>query len=357
LLSRKALSNGRAGAFFAGDSIVIRARKRGIAGFTLIELLVVIAIIGVLVSLLLPAVQQAREAARRSQCKNNLKQIGLALHNYLDAHGVFPQGCTPRNSNPGSEHRPGIPMGLGNGWGWNTYILPFLEAANQYHTFIFEQPFDNTYNLTQQTILPTNIYLCPSATENFANSNPIFSYDEINGVRIPTTHYYGVMGPIELDASNQYSGRYPYRLSQANTNWDGFAMGGILHYISKVRPGDVMDGLSNTLMVGELSWTDNKFGYRNWAMGTRSNFAGCAKNVVFGINEVPWRDDPALLTGTKYAGFPHRILGNISYGSNHTGGTHFALGDGSVRFISENINLQLYKGLASRMGGEIVTDY
>jgi prepilin-type N-terminal cleavage/methylation domain-containing protein len=345
---------------FRGAALMLRFTSskspRG-RGFTLIELLVVIAIIGVLVSLLLPAVQQAREAARRAQCRNNLKQIGIALHNYLDSHKVFPQGCTPRNSSPTATHRPGILMGLGNGWGWNTYILPYLEAANQYQTFVFEQPFDNTYNLTQEANLPTTIYLCPSATANFANSDPIFSYDEINGVRIPTTHYYGVMGPIELDAANQYGPRYPYRLSQASTNWDGFATGGILSYLSKVRPGDIKDGMSNTLMVGELSWDGNKNGYRNWAMGTRSNFAGCAKNVVFEINEVPWTDDPAFLAGTKYAGFAYRILGGISYGSNHTGGTHFLLGDGSARFISENINLQLYRGLASMAGGEVTGEY
>jgi prepilin-type N-terminal cleavage/methylation domain-containing protein len=335
----------------------MKSKKIRPSGFTLIELLVVIAIIGVLIALLLPAVQQAREAARRTQCRNNLKQIGLALHNYLDAHNVFPQGCTPRNSNPNAEHRPGLKMGLGNGWGWNTYVLPYLDSTNLYNTFNFEQPFDNTYNLTQEANPPTTIYLCPSATVDRANSDPIFSYDEINGIRIPTTHYYGVMGPIELDAANQYNDRYPYRLSQASTNWDGFAMGGILHYLSRVQPGHVTDGLSNTIMVGELSWNGNKNGFRNWAMGTRSNFAGSAKNVVFGINEVPWTDDPAFLAGTKYAGFTYRILGGISFGSNHVGGAQFLLGDGSARFVSQNIELMLYRGLASRAGGEVLGDF
>jgi prepilin-type N-terminal cleavage/methylation domain-containing protein len=324
------------------------------SAFTLVELLVVIAIIGILVGLLLPAVQAAREAARRMQCSNNLKQLGLAIHNYYGALSVFPQGVTPRNSNPNSTHRPGLLMGLGNGWGWNSLILPYLEAGNVYNRFNFEQPFDNTFNLSLQTDIPTPVYLCPSGTVTHANSSPVFSYDEINGARIPTTHYYGVMGPINLDASNNYTGPYPFRLSQAGTNWDGFATGGILHYLSRTKMGDITDGLSNTALVGELSWNGNKNGYRNWAMGTRSNFAGNAKNVVFGINEVPWTNDPGALTGTKYAGFPHRILGGISFGSNHTGGAQFALGDGSVRFISESIDLRLYKGLASMAGGEVL---
>jgi len=325
--------------------------------FTLVELLVVIAIIGILVGLLLPAVQAAREAARRMQCSNNLKQLGLALHNYHGAFNVFPLGVTPRNSNPNTEHRPGVLMGLGNGWGWNSMVLPYLEAGNVYNRFNFEQPFDNTSNLSLETVMPTPAYWCPSATVTHANSKPVFSYDEINGVRIPTTHYYGVMGPINLNASNNYTGPHPFRLSQAGTNWDGFATGGILHYLSRTKMGSITDGSSNTALVGELSWNGNIDGYRNWAMGTRSNFAGSAKNVVFGINEVPFTDDPASLAGTKYAGFPYRILGGISFGSNHFGGAQFAIGDGSVRFISQSIDLRLYKELASMAGGEVLGEF
>jgi prepilin-type N-terminal cleavage/methylation domain-containing protein len=332
----------------------LRSHTGARRAFTLVELLVVIAIIGVLVGLLLPAVQAAREAARRMQCSNNLKNIALALHNYEGAYKVFPWGVTPRNTNPLSEHRPGVRMGIGHGWGWNSMILPYLEATNVYNRFDFGAPFDNNFNLVLQIAIPTPIYLCPSATVTHANSNPVFSYDEINGIRIPTTHYYGVMGPINLDVSNKYTGPYPFRLSQASTNWDGFATGGILHYLSSTKMGSVTDGLSNTALLGELSWNGNKNGYRNWAMGTRSNFAGSAKNVVFGINEVPWTDDPATLAGTKYAGFPHRILGSISFGSNHTGGAQFALGDGSVRFISKSIDMLIYKGIASIAGGEVI---
>lgn len=134
-------------------------------GFTLIELLVVIAIIAVLLALLLPAVQQAREAARRTQCKNNLKQMGLALHNYHDSHKTFPPGVVSLLANPSWVMPPGActaaPIDLGPGWSFFTRMLPYLEECNFYNTIDFDQPLDAMVNAAPRTT-PVRVFRCPS---------------------------------------------------------------------------------------------------------------------------------------------------------------------------------------------------
>lgn len=290
-----------------------RSLKRG---FTLIELLVVIAIIAILIALLLPAVQQAREAARRTQCKNNLKQFGLALHNYHDTFNTFPMGCTR------------ITQGLS----WHVAILPQMEQTALFGQFAFEgngsgtsaDRFDSSVNrpLTRQ---PSPVmFRCPSGTEERADDN----------ANDYTTHYYGVMGPT---GTNPQSG-VAYKENTSGPH-GGFSREGMFNFGEGRKMRDILDGTSNTIVVGEISWTDrngNPTRYRAWTRGGQSNqFMAPAKNVAQQINA----DYTALFN-------------DMSFGSNHTGGAQFLFGDGTVSFISENVDYNLLLSTASIAGGE-----
>jgi prepilin-type N-terminal cleavage/methylation domain-containing protein len=299
-------------------------------GFTLVELLVVIAIIGILVGLLLPAVQAAREAARRMQCTNNLKQIGLAIHNYESAAKLLPR----------SHH-------LSNELGWTVAILPYMEQTSLYNLFNQNQ---GSYTMVGKndphglTRMPG--YLCPSSpVETMLLNAPhnVNQPDRIpmnTGVAPFTTHYYGLNGPRGTDPNG---GTYPL---QSTATHEGVATAGtgMLQWVQNTKMANVTDGLSNTIMIGEMSWVSQKFGtrYRTWLRGGGNGFSVAARNVVRTINAglvanalVPYNDMPM--------------------GSMHTGGANFANGDGSVRFISQSIDFNLYRGLATRDYGEVVT--
>ena len=292
---------------------ILMARRPSRTGFTLIELLVVIAIIAILIALLLPAVQQAREAARRSQCQNNLKQLGLALHNYHDAHAVFPPGAMTDQP--------------GNSLGFHVLILPFVDQAPLYNTVDF-----NITNYAQARVYAVNripVYLCPSSPAEHSTH----SADVHNGRMNYTTHYYGIMGPT---GTNPAGGTYRHDPNPAGHG--GFAQQGVLGRLTSNSFRDIPDGSSNTFLAGELSWKDANC-LRTWIRGidTDQNAAGSCKNIVDGINQT------AYSSGN---------FNNVSFGSEHTGGTHFVMGDGAVKFVSENVNLAVYKSTASRDGGE-----
>ncbi|MFG0335767.1 MAG: DUF1559 domain-containing protein [Maioricimonas sp. JB049] len=271
------------------------------SGFTLIELLVVIAIIAILIALLLPAVQQAREAARRSTCKNNLKQFGLAMHNYHDTHGVFPIGFVGR---PGSgwqcsqmSNGDPPPDNDYNSWGWGTYILPFIDQAPLYNAL---QPdgcrmpnSDALFNgemLLRQT-LP--VYTCPSDVG--PATNPFFhNYSKSNYV-----------------VNEQFS----------NTN-------------TSVRMRDVLDGTSNTLLIAERRLRPDPAGQRFggamiWGRANTSD-ASNKLRVNFPINT-----PTATTSNSGFSGDSGCTRHGAS--STHVGGAHFLMADGAVRFISENI--------------------
>jgi len=282
-------------------------------GFTLIELLVVIAIIAILIALLLPAVQQAREAARRTQCKNNLKQLGLALHNYHDVFNRFPPGSFPP----------------GEGLSWHVALLPQLEQAALWGKFetgghalarwdsaAVNLPLCRDYRLAA--------YFCPSGTKERADDTAL-NY---------TTHYYGIMGPTGINPQSGVA--YSENTSGAH---GGFSREGMFYIYEARLMRDVLDGLSNTMVVGENSWTNRKGNatrYRSWTRGGVVNdlMAPC-KNVAQQINA----DFTALFN-------------DMSYGSNHTGGAQFLFGDGSVSFVSENVDYNLLLSTASVAGGE-----
>ena len=307
------------------------SRTRPPRGFTLVELIVVVAILALLIALLLPAVQGAREAARRIQCSNNQKQIGVAMHAYQASMRVFPQGSNTANQ-----------------LSWRVFVLPQMEQQALYDRFDFGAgQFNGGTNREgpNKSILALNkidVYHCPSASRFLAS-------DGSSTLTNPTrqtfnSHYYGVAGP---KGTNPATGQaYPH---VAYGIYGGYAEGGILYRDSTTDPAAVLDGLSNTLMVGEIavpnvsSWTTSWHGGGdggNWIRGgccESTNPSGTAgsKNVDVGINAPPL------------------LINDCPFSSRHAGaGAVFLRGDGSVSFVSDSIPIDVYKALCSRRGGE-----
>jgi prepilin-type N-terminal cleavage/methylation domain-containing protein/prepilin-type processing-associated H-X9-DG protein len=329
---------------------------RAIRGFTLIELLVVIAIIAILVGLLLPAVQKVREAAARTKCQNNMKQLGLALHNYHDVNQSFP-ACPIMD---GSAIKfPGV--------GWHVLILPYIEQASLYATM--SSSLSQSAYITPQTATPNTSaamdaipqYLCPSQTTIHSGSN-----DGSSTSAPPyTTHYFGNAGPkgtnpatglaynVNVPTSTQGGFSADGILPAAATVYTGTGLppyaytGGTLTFPGGVRMSDITDGTSNTFMVFEASWDIS--GFRSWTRGFQWNNDGlCSKNVsnVIGV--------PGSTVATKGA-TPN--FNETSMGSMHTGGLNIVMGDGSVHFFSSSTDLTgVLLPLASRAGNEVVTE-
>ncbi|ASV74065.1 hypothetical protein THTE_1463 [Thermogutta terrifontis] len=292
--------------------------------FTLVELLVVIAIIGILIALLLPAVQAAREAARRSQCTNNLKQIALGLLNYHQTHNRFPP--------------PGFSS---NQASWLVVLLPFIEQKPLFDQFNFKQGnyLDADKIRVAATAIP--IYFCPSSTEETDRRSGYASevYPPGSSTRVYTAHYFGVLGP---NGTNNYlNPPAAYKCNGLTETFGGYCSQGAFFYPSGVDIASVRDGSSNTLFVGEIAWPDMPY-YRAYTRGYFTDNRGTlllfTKNVQYPINSrntTTWN--------------------NTSFGSLHPGGVHFALVDGSVRFVTQYIEQNVYMALASRNGDEAVT--
>ena len=283
-----------------------RVPKRG---FTLIELLVVIAIIAILIALLLPAVQQAREAARRSTCKNNLKQMGLALHNYHSSHQVFPFGHMGLNST-GASYRY---------WTFQSMLLPYLDQVPFYNELDFNTPSPtlgcfgalNSSANRGGNVVP--VFLCPSDP----NAGQVRDEGSF-GKHVPSD-YLGVSGTTRT------------------------AFNGMLFKRSKCRIRDNVDGSSNTLMVGER---------------------GIPKDLLYGWPICGSGDDSGgdrdnlLSTALGLSpGDSNTSAHNGHFWSQHTGGAHFMLADGSVRYLSNNIDFNLLQALSSIAGGEVVGEF
>jgi prepilin-type N-terminal cleavage/methylation domain-containing protein len=316
----------------------LRSRR----AFTLVELLVVIAIIGVLVALLLPAIQAAREAARRSQCSNNLKQIGLAMHNYHDTYNSFPAGAWVFNATgAGTED---CVATNGRRAPWSVVILPFMELQSLYELsdltaqFVCsnaESPTTGPNREVWRTRVAT--YQCPSFP---ARSNPNNH-----------SNYYGVMGGG------------PDALSYCVTNNPGrrFWRNGILYQNSSMGMADILDGTANTFLVGEQRYQlldggrgDNH--WLGWASTNRSDPNGVTGTLAAAqlpINIFAGHGDTF---DTTFGSLPTgQGLHQRAFGSYHPGGCHFVMADGTVRFLTENIDLNLYYYLAIRDDGQAIT--
>jgi prepilin-type N-terminal cleavage/methylation domain-containing protein/prepilin-type processing-associated H-X9-DG protein len=298
----------------------MRSSKTVRCGFTLIELLVVIAIIAVLIALLLPAVQQAREAARRSQCKNNLKQLGLGLQNYHDVAKLFPPGyVSNRVGLPGNTSwcrtNVGGTVQYAN---WIVLMLPYLDQASLAKKFNYNVPFQ----LTSNQMAPPNDALILFLPALACPSNALAQTPASGGPNHYTSSYFGVQGGGAVpDCGNS-------ECSPANerAHW----VSGILWAGSSISTKDIKDGTSNVFLVGETR-------YATAAWGASAKQDTC----TFPIN-IAGAQDPINL-------FPSPgIHSTRGFSSDHTGGCHFTMADGSVRFVSQNIDLAAYRSLGQR---------
>jgi prepilin-type N-terminal cleavage/methylation domain-containing protein/prepilin-type processing-associated H-X9-DG protein len=299
----------------------MRARRL-CRGFTLVELLVVIAIIGVLVALLLPAVQAAREAARRSSCSNNLKQIGIALHNYHDTLLQFPPGCM----NQGVD--------FSEGWGWSALMLPYIEQAPLHERLgVTRMTLHQSIAAGNAPLAKTVLkgFMCPSdagfnsggLVHNNRNFNQGLGHTAAGLTAVPDTlvgvsNYPGVSGHRDVGGGNGN----PVPLNQ-NT--------GCFFPMSRVRIADILDGTSTTFMVGER---DTKFCRSAAWVGTRRPSAAGQQ----GVQQILGHNRPKLNQPDPPIGWNGNTGCGDGFSSLHPGGAHFLAADGSVKFISETIN-------------------
>lgn len=289
--------------------------RRQRLGFTLIELLVVIAIIGILVGLLIAAVQKTREAASRMSCQNNLKQIGLALHSYHDEYGRLPAGYEYLSD----------PAGNARGFGWAARILPHLEQTNLYRQFNFEAPiWDSTNEVPRMQLL--NAFICPSDPKAEGD------YVLMGAEKYAVGNYVANFGPGDMDA-------------------DADDRRGVFSRNSKTRFADIIDGLSNTFFAGER---------------INGPFRENTKHGVHVTYETTWAGAVREITDPT-DDHPHMVLFQTGHLPNaidsddrdistpHSSGGQFLLGDGSVHFLNESISYGVYQSLGTRAGSEQIS--
>jgi prepilin-type N-terminal cleavage/methylation domain-containing protein/prepilin-type processing-associated H-X9-DG protein len=304
-------------------TVVARARRRG---FTLIELLVVIAIIGILIGLLLPAVQKVREAANRTKCSNNLKQWGLAMHSY---HGVFERFPVCQSYGGPAMRR-----------SWMLVSLPFIEQDALYRQFdLTKDGLDTTLNasgVSNRSVLQQNMKAaqCPSDP---TVGTPAARTDNASGIILGLTSYAGNVG----DHRNGTGTGTPlpdgiYYDYGNNADTAGKVRGVISRYGYTASIAEITDGTSNTFVAGEVIP-----GYCIWEDWGHQNFA----TTAFPIN---WMNS----SGTALLGDPNNC---ITFRSFHSGGANFVFGDGGVRFMTDSMDFTIYRALASRNGGEVAS--
>ncbi len=324
-------------------------------GFTLVELLVVIAIIGILVALLLPAVQAAREAARRTSCLNNLKNLGLGMHNHHDIYKRFPPGCA-NDKIPFGAHATGA------GWGssWKVYLLPFIEQSSLYDKWVFDggnSGYTHATNMPLVHNVKIEVYRCPSSPipEFYAASNN-------NGSIQMMTSYTGIAG----------AGNNGWSAAPVSSGGHGVQSGsGCLYANSKVNMSALTDGTSNVIMIGEQSdhlrdANNNPItgsytaitsqGPHGWTMGAGNASEGTAYTERhFNCTTINYEINKRGLPNSGGTG--HNTGNNIPLSSRHPGGCCVVLADASTRFVSQSTPLLTLLYLANGNDGNVVSNF
>jgi prepilin-type N-terminal cleavage/methylation domain-containing protein/prepilin-type processing-associated H-X9-DG protein len=329
-------------------------------GFTLIEMLVVIAVIGVLMGLLVPAVQNVREAASRTTCANNLKQIGLALHSYHDRKKQFPPGYVDGNMDPDSTPDNDV----GPGWGWASFLLPYLDQNNVYSQIDFSQAVGFGVNV-QISRTPLAVYQCPS--DPYQQAFPVYDSSFTNPIAtVAHSNYVGCNGWEEC--FNGAGGNpQPGVGADSLSGLYGPAGRGVFYRNSRANIASVTDGLSNTIFVGERSSNHSPSTWTGAVPGGRCP-AWMVKQppTIYSPPPGPAYDNAdygeALVlshtnaTHVPCADFP--IYDPDTFYSTHMGqGANFLFGDGSVHFLTSSIDPYTYQALGTIAGGEALADY
>jgi prepilin-type N-terminal cleavage/methylation domain-containing protein/prepilin-type processing-associated H-X9-DG protein len=292
-------------------------------GMSLIELLVVLAIIAILLALLVPAIQRTRDAAARTQCADQVRQIGLACHAYHDTFGTFPPGYHACHS--------ADPMATSPGWGWASYLLPFVEQGSIAQEIAFHKPIEDPENIARRTLV--RLYICPADSGLPDTFDITDAYGGFITEAAPTS-YAACYGSGELD---EVSG--PKQ--------------GVFHRNSHVALTDISDGTSTTMLIGDRAW---QHAMAPWAGAVN-------RGVIRPGPRNPWPSAapypaPNLAcfqsNGINRAGDPDGSLDELF--SFHRGGANVVFADGSVRFLSEQISTVVLKALGTRAGGEVVNE-
>ncbi|QEG40119.1 DUF1559 domain-containing protein [Roseimaritima ulvae] len=289
-------------------------KRKPRTAFTLVELLVVIAIIGVLVGLLLPAVQAAREAARRMQCSNNLKQLGLATHNYHDTFGSLPPGWIDDTTNQ-------------NRMGWGTFVLPFMEQGAIHERMKSVGAYDVPWYTIPEMITGTTDVPVP------------YAKTVLPGFICPSDPSSGLNLDLQELGKSNYTGIGGAHYISPNAN-------GTFYNNSYVAFRDMRDGLSNLVMVGE----------RSTIKQPSRSFIKHGTLWIGGTNHARYFYNNAIVNASAYYSI-NGTAGNFNLTSAHPGGVQFLLGDGSARFISETINLNTYRDLGSIADGNVLSEF
>lgn len=341
-------------------------------GFTLVELLVVIAIIGILVALLLPAIQAAREAARRSQCLSQIRQLGLAAHNFESTKKRFPASVGPeweKTADDGTKIR-----GYGP-YGFIALVLPYIEEQNLGDLIDYSVRWDIEPNVgIQEKYL--SFVKCPSQTPD----EPMILFQ---GMTAPFTladgttrgHYYAVNGAKIDIPGPDCPGLEPFEITSCGAEYGkhgGHATNGIMYPLSKVKHSQITDGTSKTFLIAECSWdfgTDVAAWFAGAAFWAGENdiaeevewnlsrignglWTYNQAQIRYGIGQASYHPDYKTLV-TLYAGGQSRARADISFGSKHPGGCHFCFADGSAQFVNEDVDLLVLQYAACRKDGEV----
>lgn len=329
-----------------------KSRLLSLRGFTLIELLVSMAVIAVLVALIVPAVQQARESARRAACQNNLKQIGIALHNYHDAHQIFPPGWVIGRLTPGASGA--YLLDRGCLWSWSSFLLPMLEQEPLYEQLKIGEGADPPPP-TDPRNMALEVFLCRSDSAGEESGYGLYYHDISMGSSI---------GELRRGyAKSNYvavNGRSRYPFDPAEFVYDSSLIHdksekGIFGFQTNTRMAAVRDGLGFTFAVGERDMSRQEDGHpARGATWVRNFSIAYTEDSVFDLGHAAGNCNALSTTGVTHPDVKVNSEFSGRFSSSHDGGAYFLLADGSVKFISENIDTQTYSLLGSMDDGLFV---